>query len=59
MNVEIGTDSAQFPEKEYINGIFVAVPGLCPVILYSIQQSVSKYMGFCIYSMNQTEIVCN
>jgi hypothetical protein len=25
MNVEIGTDAAQFPEKEYINGIFVAV----------------------------------
>jgi hypothetical protein len=25
MNVEIGTDAAQFPEKEYINGIFLAV----------------------------------
>jgi hypothetical protein len=25
MNVEIGTAAAQFPEKEYINGIFVAV----------------------------------
>ncbi len=25
MNVEIGTDAALFPEKEYINGIFVAV----------------------------------
>jgi hypothetical protein len=25
MNVEIGTEAAQFPEKEYINGIFVAV----------------------------------
>ncbi len=25
MNVEIGTESAHFPEKEYINGIFVAV----------------------------------
>jgi hypothetical protein len=23
--VEIGTEAAQFPEKEYINGIFVAV----------------------------------
>jgi hypothetical protein len=22
MNVEIGTEAAQFPEKEYINGIF-------------------------------------
>ncbi len=25
MNVEIGTEAAQFPKKEYINGIFVAV----------------------------------
>jgi hypothetical protein len=25
MNVEIGTEAAQFPEQEYINGIFVAV----------------------------------
>ncbi len=25
MKVEIGTETAQFPEKEYINGIFVAV----------------------------------
>jgi hypothetical protein len=24
MNVEIGTEAAQFPGKEYINGIFVA-----------------------------------
>jgi hypothetical protein len=25
MNVEIGTEAAQFPEKEYINGLFLAV----------------------------------
>ncbi len=25
MNVENGTKAAQFPEKEYINGIFVVV----------------------------------
>ncbi len=25
MNVEIGMEAAQFPGKEYINGIFVAV----------------------------------
>jgi hypothetical protein len=27
MNVEIGTEATQFPEKEYINDIFVAVRG--------------------------------
>ncbi len=31
MNVEIGTEAAQFSEKEYISGIFVAV---CAVDLY-------------------------
>jgi hypothetical protein len=25
MNVEIGTEAVQFPEKEYINGILVTV----------------------------------
>ncbi len=25
MNVEIGNEGVQFPEKEYINGIFLAV----------------------------------
>jgi hypothetical protein len=25
MNVDTGTEAAQFPEKEYINGIFLAV----------------------------------
>jgi hypothetical protein len=25
MNAEIGTEAAQFPEKEYINGVFLAV----------------------------------
>jgi hypothetical protein len=25
LNVEIGTEAAQFPEKENVNGIFVAV----------------------------------
>ncbi len=27
MNVKIGTEAAQFPEKDYVNGIFVAVWG--------------------------------
>jgi hypothetical protein len=28
MNVEIGAEAAQFPEKEYINGIAFAVCGI-------------------------------
>ncbi len=28
MNVEIGTEAVQFPEKEYINGILVTVHNL-------------------------------
>ena len=28
MNVEIRTEAEQFPEKEYINEIFVAVQGI-------------------------------
>ena len=28
MNVEIETEATQFPEKEYINGIFVAVQAM-------------------------------
>ncbi len=33
MNLEIRTEAAQFPEKEYINGILVAV---CKCALYSV-----------------------
>jgi hypothetical protein len=28
MNVQIGTEAAQFPENKYIDGIFVAVCGI-------------------------------
>jgi hypothetical protein len=36
MYVEIGTEAAQFPEKEYINGIFLAVwGGSALAVLYS------------------------
>ncbi len=34
MNVEIRTEAAQFPEKEYINGIFVAACVLAAVVLF-------------------------
>jgi hypothetical protein len=32
MNMELGTKAAQFPEKEYINGIFLAVRWKLPLI---------------------------
>jgi hypothetical protein len=41
MNAEIETEAAQFPEKEYINGIFVAVhqpSNLATIIIYVILQ---------------------
>jgi hypothetical protein len=34
MNVEIGAEAAQFPEKEYINGIAVAVQDPEFLVLY-------------------------
>jgi hypothetical protein len=34
MNVEIGTEAAQFPEKEYINGISRCIVGCIPIIRY-------------------------
>jgi hypothetical protein len=37
MNEEIGTEAAQFPEKEYINGIFVAVHPKYPTLRLSDQ----------------------
>ncbi len=33
MNVEIGAEAALFPEKEYINGIAVAVRIYCTSVL--------------------------
>jgi hypothetical protein len=35
MNVEIGAEAAQFPEKEYINGIAFAVHVLAENATYS------------------------
>ncbi len=34
MNVEIGTEAAKFPEKEFINGIFFAVRQQCEDIWF-------------------------
>jgi hypothetical protein len=39
MNVEIGTEAAQLPEKEYTNGIFVAV---CSRVPFALQYSVNS-----------------
>ncbi len=39
MNLEIGTEAAQFPEKEYINGIFIAVYNIEYCIILSITYS--------------------
>jgi hypothetical protein len=44
MNVEIGADAAQFPKKEYINGIFVAVwPLLKRALIVSMKESSGLY----------------
>jgi hypothetical protein len=52
MNVEIGTEAVQFPEKEYINGIFLAVHGcseslasLAPAFLLLYNYGLWKKLG--------------
>ncbi len=40
MIVEIGTEAAQFPEKEYINGIFLAVRVLLPIFRYHLSLNI-------------------
>ncbi len=45
MNVEIGTEAAQFPEKEYIHGFFLAV-------YYSFERDVMLFF----YSLGSPEI---
>jgi hypothetical protein len=54
MNVEIGTEAAQFPEKEYINEIFLAVyppniPLYTSVLLTSNPPVFSLLLTFCTY----------
>jgi hypothetical protein len=40
MNVEIGTEAVQFPEKGYTNGFFLAVwPLVIPGCLFFLQQA--------------------
>jgi hypothetical protein len=45
MNVEIGDEAAQFPEKEYINGIAVAVYDEHVPNLRRIRPSISEKKG--------------
>ncbi len=48
MSVEIGTEAAQFPEKEYTNGIFLAV--------YSTLKTFRLVwlIGFCVDAVTET-----
>jgi hypothetical protein len=44
MNVEFGTEAAQLPKKEYINGIFVAMRVSGYTFMW--QKTVELYIGF-------------
>ncbi len=47
MTVEIETEAAQFPEKKYINGIFVAVHLPPPTSTEALEQRGPMYFVFC------------
>ncbi len=56
MNVEIRTEVAQFPEKEYINGIFVAVrpslPSSIPLsLLFPLSPDLSSFLLTYLYKL--------
>jgi hypothetical protein len=44
MKVEIGAEAALFPEKEYINGIAVAVR-MCSLVQYTYNNSLSRQVS--------------
>jgi hypothetical protein len=50
MNADIGTEAAQFPEKEYINGIFVAVRAQARIYIDLIGTGVQDRTGYKLYS---------
>jgi hypothetical protein len=54
MNVEIGTEAAQYPEKEYINGIFVAVSTVhCTVRENKVLQHVLRKQSTVVYILSE------
>ncbi len=53
MNVEIGAEAAQFPEKEYINGIAVAVYQL---LYLNMKLSSGKLSHFSNISLKERQI---
>ncbi len=52
MNVEIETEAKQFPEKEYINGIFSAVRHSIQTVLISRKCSVNSPLCFYYWLVN-------
>jgi hypothetical protein len=44
MNVEIGIEAAQFPEKEYINGIFLVVQELFSDLQILMVKDISNHL---------------
>jgi hypothetical protein len=55
MNVEIGAEAALFPEKEYINGIFVAVYDVlhflymfCRLYVHSVSSHIKDMISYWI-----------
>jgi hypothetical protein len=45
MNVEIGTEAVQFPEKEYKNGVFLAARPLHPFLVQA-QKSEKQILNY-------------
>ncbi len=45
MNVEIGTEAAQFPEKEYIIGIFFAVYSTKKNVMVKIDEKWGSFLS--------------
>jgi hypothetical protein len=54
MNVEIGAEAAQFPEKEYINGIGFAVYKHKLTILYILHFMQQSYIQCTLLSTTQS-----